>query len=128
MEQLRDEPLALGSGHLLLPAPSLDVPEGTGQLPEDAQSGELCQLILVREAGAPAAPPPQIGYPSADTPFRVVAEAGWEDGGDAVALLLAPLVVAPPDELEVVWPEGAVSVPLPSPWRRRLSAAGVAPA
>ncbi len=118
----------MGSGHELLPAPSTSISEGTEQLPMDAQSGELCQLILVREAGARAAPPPQIGYPSADTPFRVVAEAGWEEGGDAVALLLAPLVDAPPDDLEVVWPEGAMSVPLPPPWRRRLSASGAGPA
>ncbi len=126
--QLREEPLALGSGHLLLPAPRADTSEGTAPLPADAKSGQLCQLILVREAGGPAAPPPQIGYPSAASPFRAVAEAGWEEDGDAVALLLAPLLDAPPGELEVVWPEGAVTVSLPSPWRRRFSAAEAGPA
>jgi hypothetical protein len=121
MDQPRDEPLALGSGHELLFSPTLEPAEGTASQPADAESGRHCQLLLVREAGLPAAPPPSIGYPSADAPFRVVAEAGWDEGGDAVALLLAPLANTPPGELEVGWPDGAVTVALPSPWRRRLA-------
>ncbi len=128
MDQLREDPLVLGSGHELLLSPSVEPGEGTPRQPADAESGRHCQLLLVREAGLPAAPPPWIGYPSSDAHFRVVAEAGWEEGGDAVALLLAPLVNTPPGELEVGWPDGALTVALPSPWQRRLTATEPDPA
>ena len=128
MEQLGEEPLVLGSGHELLPCPSTEGLEGAAGTPADLEAGPTCQLLLVREAGLPPAPPPRIGYPSSDSHFRVVAGAGWEEGGNAVALLLAPLADTPPGELEVGWPDGALTVALPSPWQRRLTATEPDPA
>ncbi len=121
MEQLREETLVLGSGHELLPCPSIQEQEGPAGIPGELQPGRLCQLLLLREAGLPPAPPPRIGYPASELHFQVVAGAGWEEGGDAVALLLAPLLETPPGALEVGWPGGAVTVALPAEWRRRLT-------
>jgi hypothetical protein len=108
--------------------PGVGVEEGAARPEGDAGPERHCQLLLVRGAGLPAAPPPWIRYRSSDAHFQVVAEAGWEDGGDAVALLLAPLVDTPPGELEVGWPDRSVTVSLPPPWKRRLTATETGPA
>lgn len=122
------DPLPLGGGHELVLCPDgVDAGEA-GSLPAELGPDRVALLLLLRGGGRPGAPPPRLGYAASGPQFQLLAGSGWEEGGEAVALLAAPRVPAPPAEVEVGWEEGGAVVALPAGWRPHLTARGSDPA